>query len=79
MKKILIMGLSATASEAGIRSWLNGFGPVVNVEIIRDGDAKAPLAIVAMDLTDGQASFIVSRIQCYWHDGSLVSARLLMH
>lgn len=79
MKKILLMGLSPTATEAGIRSWLNGFGPVRNVEFVREEDAKAPVAIVEMDITDGLAAFIVSRIQHYWHDGSLLSARLLIH
>ena len=79
MKKILLMGLSPTATEAGIRSWLNGFGSVLNVDVVRDGDADAPIAVVRMDITDGQAAFIVSRIQRYWHDGSLISARLLIH
>ena len=79
MKKFLLMGLSPTVTEAGIRSWLNGFGPVCNVDVVRDGDADAPIAVVEMDISDGQAAFIVSRIQRYWHDGSLISARLLIH
>lgn len=79
MKKILLTGLGATATEAGIRAWLATYGLVCNVEFVRDGDAKAPVAIVEMDITDGQAAFIVSRIQRYWHDGSMVSARLLLH
>ena len=79
MKKILLMGLGVTATEAGVRSWLSGFGPVLNVAFVRDGDAQAPLAVVDMDITDGHAFFIVSRLSNYWHDGSLVSARLLGH
>jgi hypothetical protein len=79
MKKILLMGLSPTATEAGIRSWLNGFGPVRNVDFVRDGDANAPLAVVEMDISDEQTFFILSRISSYWHDGALVSARLLIH
>jgi hypothetical protein len=46
MKKILLMGLGATATEAGVGSWLSGF---------------------------------VSRLSNYWHDGSLINARLLTH
>jgi len=79
MKKILLMGLSATATEAGIRSWLSGFGAVRKVDLVREGDATAPVAVIEMDITDGQAFLIVSRISSYWHDGSLVSARLLNH
>ncbi len=77
MKRILLTGLSPTATEAGIRSWLSGFGPVVKVEIVHEGDATLPVALLDMDITDGQAFRIVSRISNYWHDGALVSARLL--
>lgn len=79
MKKILLMGLGAKATEAGVRTWLSCFGPVRNVDLVREGDAKAPLALVEMDISDGQAFFLVSRISNYWHDGSLINARLLTH
>lgn len=79
MKKILLVKLGAAATEAGVRSWLSCFGPVGNVAFVRDGDAKALCAIVAMDVSDGQASFIVSRISNCRHAGSLVGARVLAH
>lgn len=79
MKKILLIGLAPTATEAGIRSWLNGFGTVCNVALVREGNSMAPVAMVDIDISDAQATFIVSRIQNYWHDGSLVSAHLLLH
>jgi hypothetical protein len=79
MKKILLMGLSPTTTESGIRSWLSGYGLVNHVDLLREGDDHAPIAVVEMDISDGQAFFVVSRIQSYWHDGSLVSARLLIH
>ncbi len=79
MKKILLMGLSAAATEAGVRSWLGAYGAVVKVDLVREGDAKAPLAVIEVDISAGQAFLIVSRISSYWHDGSLVSARLLAH
>ncbi len=79
MKRILLMGLNAAVTEAGVRSWLSAYGSVINVDFVREGDAKAPLALIEMDITAGQAFLIVSRISSYWHDGSLVSARLLVH
>ena len=79
MKKILLMGLTASATEAGIRSWLSGYGQVNHVDLVHEGDATAPVAVIEMDITDGQVFLIVSRISGYWHDGSLVSARLLNH
>jgi len=79
MKKILLMGLSATATEAGIHSWLSGFGAVRKVYLVRDGEATAPVAVIEMEISDEQAFLIVSRISSYWHDGSMISARLLTH
>jgi len=79
MKKILLMGLGPNTTEDGVRSWLSGFGTVIDVELVREGDSTAPVALVQMDITDAEAFFIVSRVCNYWHDGSLVSARLLNH
>jgi hypothetical protein len=79
MKKILLVGLGPQATEAGICSWLSGFGPVIDVELVREGDAMAPVALIRMDIGDAEAFYIVSRISNYWHEGSLVSARLLTH
>lgn len=79
MKKILLTGLRPTATEVGIRTWMSGFGIVRNVDMVRDGDPVTPVAIVEMEITDEQAFHIVSRISRYWHDRSLVSARLLSH
>jgi hypothetical protein len=78
-EKILLMGLSATVTEAGIHAWLSSFGAVRKVDLVREGDATAPLAVIEMDITDGQAFLIVSRISRYWHAGSVISARFLMH
>jgi hypothetical protein len=79
MKKILLVGLGPNATEEAIRSWLSGFGSVIDVELVREGDAKAPVALIRMDISEAEAFFIVSRISNYWHEGSLVSARLLTH
>ena len=79
MKKIILIGLRETATEADICSWLSGFGTVSNVELVRDGDVTAPVAVIEMDISDGLALNIVSRISRYWHGESLVSAYLLHH
>lgn len=79
MKRLLITGVNPTSTPDALASWLTRFGPVIGVNIVRDGDARAPIAIVDMDISDAQASFIVSRIANYWHDGALVSASWLMH
>jgi hypothetical protein len=79
MKKFLLTGLSRTVTEASIRLWLSGFGAVHKVDLVREVDPRAPVAVIEMDITDGQALHIVSRVSNYWYGGSLVSARLLSH
>ena len=79
MKRILISGLNAASTPATLAAWLTRFGPVRDVEIIRDGDGKSPIAVVEMDVTDAQAAFIVSRVTDYWHAGALLTATPLLH
>ena len=78
-KKILIMGLGAGTTEAAIRSLLGRFGPVVQVSIVREGDADNPVALVEMDIDDAAAANLVFRLSNYWHEGAIVTARLLHH
>jgi len=78
-KVILLSGLRAASTEDGVREWMRGFGPVTHVAFVRDGNAAAPLAVVEREISEAQAFFIVSRISDYWHEGSLVSARLMVH
>jgi hypothetical protein len=78
-KKFLITGLGAGVTEAGVRAWLGDYGPVVQVAIIRDGNAADPVALVEMAIGDGTAGYLVSRLCNYWHEGAMVNARLLSH
>jgi hypothetical protein len=79
MKKIMLTGLGGDVSEQRVRESLERVGPVVNVTIIREGDASAPVVIVEMDIDDEQAFRITSRVTDYWHDGHMLNARLLLH
>jgi hypothetical protein len=79
MKKIMLTGLGGDVSEQRIRESLERVGPVVNVTIIREGDASTPVVIVEMDINDEQAFRITSRVTDYWHDGHMLNARLLLH
>ena len=79
MRNILITGIGSAATEESIRTWLGHFGPVVLVDIIRDGDAADPIAFVEMEIGDGAAARLVSRLSDYWHEGKLINAMLLIH
>ena len=78
-KKILIKGLGAEVTEASVRSRLDRFGPVVRVDIIREGSVADPSALVEMDLSDKAAAYLVFRLSNFQHEGAFVSARLLNH
>ncbi|PKO31317.1 MAG: hypothetical protein CVU34_17830 [Betaproteobacteria bacterium HGW-Betaproteobacteria-7] len=78
-KKFLIMGLGADSSEESICTMLSRFGPVERVEIIRDGNPDDPIALVEMSIGDGAAGYLVSQLTDYWHEGKLVSAKLMHH
>lgn len=60
-KKILIRGIGADTSEAEIRSRLGRFGPVLRVEVIRDGRPADSSALVEMDVGDKAAEHLVFR------------------
>lgn len=77
MKKILFTGVAADVNEARVRSKLEHLGPVHGVEIIRDGDSDHPMVLVTIDIPDDLAFQIVSRVSHFWHEGNLLTARLL--
>ena len=78
-KKILIKGLGADATEAAVRSRLDRFGPVLRVDIIREGSAAEPTALVEMNISDKAAECLVFRLSSIWQADTVVSARLLSH
>lgn len=78
-KKILLMGLRADIDEAGVRTFLDRFGPVTQVEIIREGNTNAPIALAEMNIDEGAAAYLVFYLTDYWHEGAKLTARLLHH
>ena len=78
-KKFLITGLGFAATEEGLLAWLSHFGQIERVQVIRDGNPDEPVALVEMTISDGAAGYLLSHLTDYWHEGKLVSARLLHH
>lgn len=79
MKKFVLTGFGPATTEESIQSWLGEFGPVVNVNIVRDGNRSAPVAIVEMDVGNVQAFRLTSRISNYWHEGRMVNVWKLLY
>lgn len=78
-KRILITGLRADVDEAGVRAFLERFGPVSQVDLIRDGNSDEPVAVASMEIGEGAAAYLVFHLTDYWHDGAMLNARLLHH
>ena len=78
-QKIMLTGFGASTTEENILAWLSQFGSVQQINIIRDGDANHPVIVVEMGIGSEVAANLVSRVSDYWHEGNLVSARLLHH
>lgn len=76
-KKFLLMGIDADSNEESLRTWLSRFGQIERVEIIRDGNPDAPVALVEMHIGDGAAGYMLYHLTDYWHDGKLITAQLL--
>lgn len=79
MKKIMFTGLQPDVTEEAVKTSLEKIGPVSRVTIVRDGDPKAPVIIVEMDINDVQAYQLTTRVTDFWHDGHMVNAHLLLH
>jgi len=78
-KKFLLVGIGADSTEESIATWMSRFGPIQHVKIIRDGDPNDPVALLEMAIGDGAAAYLLSHLAGYWHEGRLLTARLLHH
>lgn len=79
IKKFLLLGIDADSNEENIGTWMSRFGPIQRVEIIRDGDPNSPVALLEMDISEGATAYLLSHLTDYWHEGRLLTARLLHH
>ena len=79
MKKILLTGLNSDVTAEKLGEALSRFGEVIAVQIVRDGDPDAPIAIVQMNISDQQSHILTTRITDIWHAGQRVNARLILH
>jgi hypothetical protein len=79
MKKVLLVGFDGSLTEESVRSLLERFGPIHRVDILRQGNANAPLVVVEMDIGDATTVLLTSRIRRYWSKGRVINAHALVH
>lgn len=59
--KFIAYDINPATTEEEIAEFLEPLGTVLGVEIIREGNAEKPAAIVEMDVTPGEATAIAER------------------
>ena len=79
MKKFLLTGFGPATTKENIQSFLGEFGPVVEVDILRDGNATLLVAFVEMDIGDEQALHLTSRFNNFRHEGHRVNVWRVLH
>jgi hypothetical protein len=77
--KILLTGLQPDFDVAALRERMTHFGPVLDVQAVRDGDPEHPWAIVEMALGAGEANEVARRIDGIYHVDRFIHARVMLN
>lgn len=76
--KILLTGLQPDVDLAALRERMAHFGPVVDIQAVRDGDPQQPWAIVEMALGVAEATEVARRIDGIYHIDRVIRARVML-
>jgi hypothetical protein len=76
--KILLSGLQRDFDPATLRDRMTEFGPVVDVQAVRDGDPDQPWAIVDMALGLADATEVARRIDGIYYIDRFIHARVML-
>jgi len=77
--KILVSGLQPDFDLEALRERMSHFGPVVDIDVVRDGDPRQPWAIVEMALGVAEATEVARRIDGIHHVDRFIRARAMLH
>ena len=77
--KILLSGLQQDFDLETLRERMTKFGPVLDVQVVRDGDPEQPWAIVDMDLGAAGATRVARRIDGIYYIDRFIHARVMLH
>jgi hypothetical protein len=75
--KILLTGLQPDFDLANLRERMTHFGPVVDVQPVRDGDPDHPWAIVEMAIGVAEAHEIARRIDGIYYVDRFIRATVM--
>jgi hypothetical protein len=77
--KILLTGLQPDFDLVALRERMCHFGPVVDIQVVRDGDPQQPWAVVEMALGVAEATEVARRIDGIHYVDRFIRARVMLH
>jgi len=77
--KIVLTGLQRDFDLENLRDRMTKFGPVVDIQAVRDGDPDRPWAIVDMALGVAEATEVARRIDGIYYIDRFIHARVMLH
>jgi len=77
--KIILTGLHEDADIEKLRERMSHFGPVIDIQAVRDGDPDKPWFIVDMDVDVGEATNVARRIDGIYYNDRFLHARVMFH
>jgi hypothetical protein len=77
--KILVIGLQPDFDPEALRERMAHFGPVIDIQVVRDGDPQQPWAVVEMALGVAEATEVARRIDGIHYLDRFIRARVMLH
>ncbi len=77
--KIVLSGLQRDFDLETLRDRMTRFGPVVDIQAVRDGDPEHPWAVVEMAIDAAEATEIARRIDGIYYIDRFIRARVMLH
>lgn len=77
--KIILTGLREDADMEKLRERMSHFGPVLDIQAVRDGDPDKPWFVVNMDIDVAEATKVARRIDGIYYNDRFLHARVMFH
>lgn len=77
--KLILSGLPPDADLDALRERMSHFGPVLGIEVVREGDPERPWFVVEMGLSVADATEIARRIDGIYYKDRTLHARVMLH
>lgn len=77
--KLILSGLSPETDLDRLRERMTHFGPVLGIDLIREGDPDRPWFIVDMDIPPDVATEVARRIDGIFFHDRFIHAQVMLH